>query len=85
MSETTREIITESESDSIYETDITYDDCYDPKFQERQNSSLILEILKQIKPGVDLLRVSLPAWILEKRSFLEKITDIFAHQQLLFK
>ena len=68
-----------------FEKDIEYDDTYESKYQENQSSSLILEILKNLKPGVDLLRVSMPAWILEKRSFLEKMSDVFSHQNLLFK
>lgn len=74
-----------NENSETYEKDVSYEDCYDSKYQEKQNSSLILEILKNIKPGVDLLRVSMPSWILEKRSFLEKLSDFFNHQQLIFK
>ena len=64
---------------------VSYDDMYDSKYQEAQTSSLILEILKNIRPGVDLFRIPLPAWVLEKRSFLEKLTDLFLHQQLVLK
>jgi hypothetical protein len=64
---------------------VSYDDMYESKYQEAQTSNLILEILKNVRPGVDLFRIPLPAWILEKRSFLEKLTDLFLHQQLVLK
>ncbi len=39
--------------------------------------NLILAIISQLRPGNDLSRVSLPVFILETKSFLEKITGYF--------
>ena len=33
----------------------------------------------QIRPGMDLSRVSFPTFILEPRSFLDKLSDSFYH------
>jgi hypothetical protein len=65
--------------------EITYDDCYDKKFQcgdKSVLSSLLTEIRKN--PGQDLLSISMPAYILEKRSFIERLSDLFIHHNLLF-
>lgn len=48
-----------------------------------QGKSLILQMAKQLRPGMDLTKVVLPTHILEPRSFLEKTTDYFAHIELL--
>jgi len=63
--------------------EIPYDDMYESKYQQNQNSSLIIEILKNISPSQDLLRISFPAFILEKRSLLEKLSDFFINQSLI--
>jgi len=70
--------------DEIEYTEIPYDDCYDKKFYlGSSTSSLLVEFLKNIRPGVDLLRTALPAFVLEKRSLLEKLTDYMNHQHLI--
>lgn len=72
--------------DEIEYTEIPYDDCYDKKFYlGSSTSSLLVEFLKNIRPGVDLLRTALPAFVLEKRSLLEKLTDYMNHQHLILK
>lgn len=48
----------------------------------QSHKSVVLHILAQLKPGVDLTRISLPAFILEKRSNLEMIADMFAYTEL---
>ena len=48
-----------------------------------QGKSIILQLIKQVKPGMDLTKVTLPTHILEPRSFLEKMTDYFAHVELI--
>lgn len=45
--------------------------------------SIILGILKQLRLNADLHRVTLPAFILEPRSLLERITDFMAFPHLL--
>ncbi len=48
-----------------------------------ENKSLIWMILKQLRPGMDLSKVVLPTFILEPRSFLEKLCDHYYHCDLL--
>jgi hypothetical protein len=52
---------------------------------EENNKSLLWTILKQVRPGMDLSRVVLPTFILEPRSFLDKLSDYYYHGDLLSK
>jgi len=47
--------------------------------------SILFSLIKQLTVGMDLSRVTLPAFILEPRSMLEKITDFIAHPQFLLE
>ena len=40
-------------------------------------------IIKQLASGADLHRVTLPTFVLEPRSMLERITDFMSHPLLL--
>ncbi|KAL3841612.1 hypothetical protein ACJMK2_019727 [Sinanodonta woodiana] len=48
-----------------------------------ENKSIIWALVKQVRPGMDLSRVVLPTFILEPRSFLDKLTDYYYHADLL--
>ncbi|KRF83458.1 oxysterol-binding protein-related protein 8 isoform X3 [Drosophila virilis] len=48
-----------------------------------ENKSLIWCIVKQVRPGMDLSKVVLPTFILEPRSFLDKLSDSYYHADLL--
>ncbi|XP_067902167.1 oxysterol-binding protein-related protein 5-like isoform X3 [Heterodontus francisci] len=48
-----------------------------------ENRSLMWTVLKQLRPGMDLSRVVLPTFILEPRSFLDKLSDYYYHSDLL--
>jgi len=48
-----------------------------------ENKSLIFCLVKQVRPGMDLSKVVLPTFILEPRSFLEKLTDFYYHSDIL--
>ncbi|KRY53188.1 Oxysterol-binding protein-related protein 8 [Trichinella britovi] len=48
-----------------------------------ENKSLIWTLMKQVRPGMDLSKVVLPTFILEPRSFLEKLADYYYHADLL--
>lgn len=48
-----------------------------------QGRSVIMSLVRQIRPGMDLSKVVLPTHILEPRSFLEKLTDYFSHIELI--
>lgn len=48
-----------------------------------ENKSLIWTLVKQVRPGMDLSKVVLPTFILEPRSFLDKLTDYHYHADIL--
>ena len=50
-----------------------------------ENKSLLWTLLKQVRPGMDLSKVVLPTFILEPRSFLEKLSDYYYHSDILSK
>eukprot|EP00124_Ichthyophonus_hoferi_P002330 Ihof_evm4s154 gene=Ihof_evmTU4s154 len=48
-----------------------------------ENKSIIWSLLKQVKPGMDLSKITLPTFILEPRSFLQLISDYYYHCDIL--
>uniref|UniRef100_A0A8C5L9P8 Oxysterol-binding protein n=1 Tax=Jaculus jaculus TaxID=51337 RepID=A0A8C5L9P8_JACJA len=48
-----------------------------------ENKNLMWVLLKQLRPGMDLSRVVLPTFVLEPRSFLNKLSDHYHHADLL--
>lgn len=48
-----------------------------------ENKSLLWFLIKQVRPGMDLSKVVLPTFILEPRSFLDKLSDSFYHSDIL--
>lgn len=48
-----------------------------------ENKSIVWFLVKQVRPGMDLSRVVLPTFILEPRSFLEKISDYYYHSDII--
>ncbi|XP_028917229.1 oxysterol-binding protein-related protein 5 [Ornithorhynchus anatinus] len=48
-----------------------------------ENKGLMWPLLKQLRPGMDLSRVVLPTFVLEPRSFLNKLSDYYYHADLL--
>ncbi|XP_042814584.1 oxysterol-binding protein-related protein 5 isoform X2 [Panthera tigris] len=48
-----------------------------------ENKSLMWLLLRQLRPGMDLSRVVLPTFVLEPRSFLDKLSDYYFHADLL--
>ncbi|KAJ8675441.1 hypothetical protein QAD02_011227 [Eretmocerus hayati] len=52
------------------------------ELQEEQKS-IVWFLMKQVRPGMDLSKVVLPSFILEPRSFLEKLADSYYHADLL--
>ncbi|XP_078526871.1 oxysterol-binding protein-related protein 9 isoform X4 [Lissotriton helveticus] len=47
-----------------------------------EHKSVIMHLLSQVRLGMDLTKVVLPTFILEKRSLLEMYADFFAHPDL---
>ena len=48
-----------------------------------ENKSIVWFLVKQVRPGMDLSKVVLPTFILEPRSFLDKISDYYYHADIL--
>eukprot|EP00741_Cyanophora_paradoxa_P022489 tig00021464_g21715.t1 len=51
--------------------------------EEEAPRSIIKGLISQLRVGMDLTKVQLPVFVLEPRSFLEKLTDFFSHSKLL--
>uniref|UniRef100_A0A8C4IUF9 Oxysterol-binding protein n=1 Tax=Dicentrarchus labrax TaxID=13489 RepID=A0A8C4IUF9_DICLA len=62
------------------------EDCFTDKEEDlgavEEERSVILHLLSQLKLGMDLTRVVLPTFILEKRSLLEMYADFMSHPDL---
>lgn len=50
-----------------------------------EHKSLLWLLVKQVRPGMDLSKVVLPTFILEPRSFLDKLSDSFYHADMISK
>jgi hypothetical protein len=59
------------------------DDEFDVEIES--HGSVIRHLLSQVKIGMDLTKVVLPTFILERRSLLEMYADYFAHPDLFLK
>lgn len=49
------------------------------------NRSLVLQLLSQIRIGMDLTRFMLPIFIFEKRSLLELYSEFFSHPDIVLR
>lgn len=58
--------------DSTTENTVNTDDIDE---NDESGQSIILGIIAQLRPGADLSRITLPTFILEKKSMLERITN----------
>ncbi|RCK65210.1 Oxysterol-binding protein-like protein OBPa [Candida viswanathii] len=52
---------------------------------DNEGQSILMGIIAQLRPGMDLSRITLPTFILEKKSMLERITNFFQIPELLLK
>ncbi|KAF2458292.1 putative oxysterol binding protein [Lineolata rhizophorae] len=50
---------------------------------DADQGNVLSHIISQLRPGADLSRVTLPTFILEPRSMLERITNFMAHPETL--
>jgi len=58
----------------------------EPEYEEKLDDapkSILLSMMRQLTTGMDLSRVTLPTFILEPRSFLEKCSDFMCHGSLI--
>ncbi|KAG0234453.1 hypothetical protein BGX31_004556 [Mortierella sp. GBA43] len=49
------------------------------------NRSILMDIISQLSKGGDLHRITLPTFVLEPRSMLERITDFMSHPEIINK
>uniref|UniRef100_A0A915P2A1 Oxysterol-binding protein n=1 Tax=Meloidogyne floridensis TaxID=298350 RepID=A0A915P2A1_9BILA len=63
--------------DAIY--DLGHDAHGSTPIQDEHHGSVLMHILSQVRIGMDLGKVTLPTFILERRSLLEMYADFFAH------
>nr|OQO22743.1 hypothetical protein B0A51_09849 [Rachicladosporium sp. CCFEE 5018] len=66
-----------SSTDQVSETD------EDETVVSSEQGNVISHIIAQLRPGADLSRITLPTFILEPRSMLERITNFMAHPDQL--
>ncbi|KAF9732621.1 hypothetical protein PMIN06_012232 [Paraphaeosphaeria minitans] len=73
--QSTRSSVDESRGDEVTKEDETVVDA--------DQGNMLTHIISQLRPGADLSRVTLPTFILEPRSMLERITNFMAHPETL--
>lgn len=64
--------------DALYDEDVPEDDLGSVE----SHGSVLSHLLSQVKIGMDLTKVVLPTFILERRSLLEMYADFFAHPDM---
>lgn len=52
---------------------------------DNEGQSILMGIIAQLRPGMDLTKITLPTFILEKKSMLERITNFFQIPDLLIE
>ena len=52
---------------------------------DEEPRSILLGLISQLTKGMDLHRVTLPTFVLEPRSMLERVTDFMSHPDILFQ
>ncbi|KAF9979917.1 hypothetical protein BGZ75_009070 [Mortierella antarctica] len=57
----------------------------DTEVVDEGNRSILMDIISQLSKGGDLHRVTLPTFVLEPRSMLERITDFMSHPEIIIK
>ncbi|KAK1927070.1 hypothetical protein DB88DRAFT_476587 [Papiliotrema laurentii] len=57
---------------------------YDTTNLDKEEGNILMSIISQLRPGMDLSKIALPTFVLEPRSLLERITDFFSHPELIF-
>lgn len=56
----------------------------DTEVLDDEPKNILIALVSQLRPGMDLARVSLPTFVLEPRSMLERIGDSLGHADLVF-
>ncbi|XP_071852796.1 oxysterol-binding protein-related protein 9-like isoform X3 [Apostichopus japonicus] len=69
-------------SRALAKQNVYADDSEEDALDCESHGSVITHLLSQVRLGMDLTKVVLPTFILEKRSLLEMYADFFAHPEL---
>ncbi|XP_055619826.1 oxysterol-binding protein-related protein 9 isoform X2 [Toxorhynchites rutilus septentrionalis] len=72
-------------NDGSLDYDALYEDESDNDLSMESHGSVVTHLLSQVKIGMDLTKVVLPTFILERRSLLEMYADYFAHPDLFLR
>ncbi|XP_037035704.1 oxysterol-binding protein-related protein 9 isoform X3 [Bradysia coprophila] len=72
-------------NDGSLDYDALYEDESESDLSMESHGSVVTHLLSQVKIGMDLTKVVLPTFILERRSLLEMYADYFAHPDLFLK
>ena len=59
-------------------------DADDMEELDDESGSILLSLIGQLRLGMDLHKVTLPTFVLEPRSMLERVTDFLSHPDLIF-
>ena len=73
------------DGDPLGDNQMDWDEVLGPDSDIGKSKGLMLQVLKNVKLGSDLSKIPLPVDILEPRSLLEKLSDLFVHPALLGK
>uniref|UniRef100_A0A0A9XLA1 Oxysterol-binding protein n=1 Tax=Lygus hesperus TaxID=30085 RepID=A0A0A9XLA1_LYGHE len=79
-SATTKPPLNYYKPDGTLDYDVLYEPCEETNIS--MEGSVVTHLLSQVKIGMDLTKVALPTFILERRSLLEMYADYFAHPDL---
>lgn len=81
-----RHSVTPFRADGSLDYDALYEENdSDNNISMESHGSVVTHLLSQVKIGMDLTKVVLPTFILERRSLLEMYADYFAHPDLFLK
>ncbi|ORY88999.1 hypothetical protein BCR35DRAFT_190219 [Leucosporidium creatinivorum] len=58
-------------------------DADDTEVLDEEPKNMLLALVGQLRIGMDLSKITLPVFVLEPRSMLERVTDFHSHPQLL--
>ncbi|CAH1398097.1 unnamed protein product [Nezara viridula] len=72
-------------SDGSLDYDALYEDPEETNISMESQGSVVSHLLSQVKIGMDLTKVALPTFILERRSLLEMYADYFAHPDMFVR
>lgn len=59
-------------------------DADDMEELDEESGSILFSLIGQLRIGMDLHKVTLPTFVLEPRSMLERVTDFLSHPDLIF-